>query len=64
LAEQPDKDDPPNSKFTVPVAPDVTVAVKVMEVAGFWGEEGEAVSVVVDEVPDPPEAVSNAAAST
>ena len=50
LAEQPESDVPPSSKFTVPVAPVVTVAVNVMDVAGFCGEEGDAVSVVVDEV--------------
>jgi hypothetical protein len=65
LAEQPDKEVPPSSKFTVPVAPVVTVAVKVIEVLGFWGDDGDAVNVVVEDVPPPPDAVAvnNAAAS-
>jgi hypothetical protein len=50
LAEQPDNDDPPNSKLTVPVAPEVTVAVSVREVPAICGEEGDAVRVVVVEV--------------
>jgi hypothetical protein len=63
LAEQPDNEEPPNSKLTVPVAPDVTVAVSVIDVAGFWGDEGDAVSVVVEDVPEEL-AVNSAAAST
>jgi hypothetical protein len=50
LAEHPDNDVPPSSKFTVPVAPVVTVAVRVIDVPALWGEEGEAVSVVVVDV--------------
>jgi hypothetical protein len=50
LAEQPDNDVPPSSKLTVPVAPDVTVAVRVMEVPALCGEEGDAVNVVVVDV--------------
>jgi hypothetical protein len=50
FAEQPSRDVPPNSKFTVPVAPVVTVAVRVIEVPGFCGDEGDAVNVVVEDV--------------
>jgi hypothetical protein len=52
LAEQPESDVPPSSKFTVPVAPVVTVAVKVIDVPEFCGEVGDAVSVVVEDVTD------------
>lgn len=36
--------------MTVPVAPVVTVAVNVIDVPALWGEEGEAVNVVVVDV--------------
>jgi hypothetical protein len=40
---------PPSLKLTEPVAPEVTVAVKVIGVPRFCGLAGDAVSVVVDE---------------
>src|ERR1700685_1197498 len=52
FAEQPERDVPPSSKLTVPVAPEVTVAVNVIDVPGFCGDAGEAVNAVVDGEPD------------
>ena len=42
---------PPSSKFTVPVAPVVTVAVSVTDVAKF-DDVGRLANVVVDALPD------------
>jgi hypothetical protein len=40
----------PFSNATVPVAPDVTMALKSMSVPAFWGPFGDALSVVVEDV--------------
>lgn len=52
LAAHPLIDVPPSSKFMVPVAfvpaVAVTLAVSVTDVPAFWGDAGEALSVVME----------------